>query len=90
MGVPMSSFSPGSGSHMLISKRGCLCLLLKNEAWGVTHTGLLGSPLDPLERTAGHVDDAPSWAGHHSDQPLPDALEEARRALLLGTFRDQE
>lgn len=66
------------------------CLLLKNEAWGVTPRGLPGSPLDPLEGTAGHVDDAPGWAGHHSDQPLPDALEEARGAFLLGTFQDEQ
>lgn len=74
---------------MPISKRGCLGLLLKKEAWEVTPRQQLSSPLDPLEGTAGHVNDAPGWAGHHSHQSLPDALEEASCALLLGTFQDQ-
>lgn len=43
-------------------------------------------PLDPLERTAGHVDDASRGACHHTDQALPDALEEASCTFLFGTF----
>lgn len=54
---------------------------------GNTHFCKYDVPLDALEGAAGHVDDAPRWPGHRTNQTFAHTLEEACRSLLLGSCK---